>query len=109
MRSGAMETRGGVKGRTRERLGVKECLGVLREVLGVEGTRETRGGTRGSRENVTLSSSSTSSLSLCSSSELLIGLLLLLSGIGLSFTLCKMIKLWMAQSATGICAWISRE
>ena len=27
--------------------------GVQREVLGVEGTRETRGGTRGSRENVT--------------------------------------------------------
>ena len=41
-------TRGGVKGRTRGHLGVKECLGVLREVLGVEGTRESRG-TRGSR------------------------------------------------------------
>ena len=33
-------------------MGVKECQGVPREVLGVEGSRETRG-TRGSRENVT--------------------------------------------------------
>ena len=44
MRSGMTGTRGGVKGRTRGRLGVKECQGVPREVLGVEGTRETRGG-----------------------------------------------------------------
>ena len=47
-RSVSGRTRGGVKGRTRGHLGVKECLGVLREVLGVEGTRESRG-TRGSR------------------------------------------------------------
>ena len=32
-----------VGGRTRRYLGVKECLGVLREVLGVEVTRENEG------------------------------------------------------------------
>ena len=44
MRSGTTGTRGGIKGRTRGHLGVKECQGVPREVLGVKGTRETRGG-----------------------------------------------------------------
>ena len=54
MRSGTMGTRGA----SREGLGgclrVNECQGVPRGVLGVEGTRETRGGLGGSRENVTI-------------------------------------------------------